>query len=468
MPKRVVVALTAVLLVAGGASAQPYTNGDVVVFFGDSITHGGRYHQYLSDYYATRFPEASIRFVNSGIGGDTAGAAFKRIPEDVEEYRPTYVAFHFGMNDIGRGYYLPETTSRELAGRERCQASYRENMKKLVAGVRKAAPQAKFTYLTPTPYEDTAVVTNAPKSGWASVNQVGCNLGLSLMAGYVIASAERDKADYVDWYSVLNSFRLKHQKDDKYFSFVRPDRVHPEEMGHSIMAWEFLKRQGAPALVSAVEIDAKGGKVAKAENGEVTGLVADATSSGRTGTAVKFVLLAKALPLPVHEKARPYLKEFDVENALNRETVKVTGLAAGRYALKIDGTEVGCYTAEELAKGVGLGFNAKTPQYRQAQEVAKRHAELWERERVLRNHHSARWAFWGQAPVKDIAALRAWYEKDLADGGKNAKTYFGGFIPGYLEYWPKYREVRAELWKDQEQVRRLAKPVAHRYEIVRK
>ena len=464
MPKRVVVALTAVLLVAGGASARPYTNGDVVVFFGDSITHGGRYHQYLSDYYATRFPEASIRFVNSGIGGDTAGAAFKRIPEDVEEYRPTHVAFHFGMNDIGRGYYLPETTSRELAGRERCQAAYRENMKRLVAGVRKAAPNAKFTYLTPTPYEDTAVVTNAPKSGWASVNQVGCNLGLSLMAGYVIASAGRDKADYVDWYSVLNSFRLKHQKDDKYFSFVRPDRVHPEELGHSIMAWEFLKRQGAPAVVSSVEIDAKGGKVAKVENGEVTGLVADAASSGRA--AVAFNLLAKALPLPVHEKALPYVREFDVENTLNRETVKVTGLEAGCYALRIDGAEVGRYTADELAKGVALGLNAKTPQYRQAQEVAKRHAELWERERVLRNHHSARWAFTGQAPVDDVAALRAWYEKDLAAGGKNAKSYFGGFIPGYLEYWPKYREVRAELWKDQEMARALAKPVSRRYEVV--
>ena len=459
MPKRFVVVLTAALLAAGGVSAQPYTNGDVVVFFGDSITHGGRYHEYISDYYATRFPEASIRFVNSGIGGDTAGAAFKRIPEDVEEYRPTHVAFHFGMNDIGRRHYLPETSSRELAERERGQASYRENLKKLVAGVRKAAPDAKFTYLTPTPYEDTAIVTNAPKTGWASVNQIGCNLGLSLMAGYVIASAERDQADYVDWYSVLNSFRLRHQKDDEYFSFVRPDRVHPEELGHSIMAWEFLKCQGAPAVVSSVEIDAKDGKVTKTENGEVSGL-----KVGELGGS--FDLLAKALPFPVHEKALPYLKEFDVENTLNRETVKVMGLAAGVYALKIDGAEVGRYAAEELAKGVGLGFNTKTPQYRQAQAVAKRHDELRERERVLRNHHSARWAFGNRAPVGDIAAFKAWYEKKLAASDQGVTSGFGNFIPGYLDYWPKYREVRAELWKDQEAARQLAKPVSHRYEIV--
>lgn len=452
-------ALAAVLAAACSAFAQPYTNGDVVVFFGDSITHGGRYHEYVSDYYATRFPEASIRFVNSGIGGDTAGAAFKRIPEDVAEYSPTHVAFHFGMNDVGRWLYLPETTSRELAERERCQAAYRENMKRLVSGVRKAAPNAKFTYLTPTPYEDAAVVTNAPKTGWASVNQIGCNLGLSLMAGYVIASAERDKADFVDWYSALNGFRLRHQKDDKFFSFVRPDRVHPDELGHSVMAWEFLKRQGVPAVVSAVEVDAKNGVVTRAENADVTAFASRADG-------VVFTLLAKALPFPVHEKALPHLREFDVENALNRETVKVTGLAPGAYALKIDGAEVGRHTAEEFAKGVGLGFNAKTPQYRQAQAVAKRHDELRGRELVLRNHHSARWAFWGRAPVDDVVAFRAWYEKDLADGGRNANTYFGGFVPGYLDYWPKYREVRAELWRDQERARELAKPVARRYEVV--
>ena len=33
-------------------------------FFGDSITHGGRYHEFVADYYLTRFPEADIRFVN--------------------------------------------------------------------------------------------------------------------------------------------------------------------------------------------------------------------------------------------------------------------------------------------------------------------------------------------------------------------------------------------------------------------
>lgn len=453
--------LSAAILAAAAAFAVPYKDGDVVVFFGDSITHGGRYHEYVTDYYRTRFPEAKIRFVNSGIGGDTARGAFRRIPEDIAEYAPTHVTFHFGMNDINRGAYLVESTAQSLKDRELAQTAYRENFRKLADGVRKAAPQAKFTYLTPTPYDQYAVVTNAPKSGWASVNNVGCNEGLSLMAGFCIASAAKDGADFVDWHSLLNNFMQRHQKGDPHFSITGPDRVHPREMGHSIMAWEFLKRQGAPAVVSEVVVDASA-KTAKAENAAVTDL---ACADGR----VAFTLAAKALPLPVHEKALPYVAEFDVENALNRETVKVTGLAAGTYALKIDGEEVGRSAAAEFAEGIHLGFNAKTPQYRQAQAVAKRCRELCNREAVLRNHHSARWFFGNHGQdVDDIPAFRTWYETNVKTGKAGEwGGYFGKFIPGYLEYWPKYKAVREALWKDQDAVRELAKPVPHRYEIVR-
>jgi len=53
-------------------SAAPFRDGDTVVFFGDSITHGGLCHEYLTDLYLTRYPKPKIRFVNSDIGGDTA------------------------------------------------------------------------------------------------------------------------------------------------------------------------------------------------------------------------------------------------------------------------------------------------------------------------------------------------------------------------------------------------------------
>ena len=440
------------------AFAEPYKDGDTVVFLGDSITHGGIYHAYLTDFYRTRYPEADIRFVNSGIGGDNAKAAFRRIPEDVAEYAPTHVAIHFGMNDIGRGRYNAESSASSLMAREDGQVRYRRNLTVLIAEVRRVAPQAKLMYLTPTHYDDTAVVTNAPKNwrGWQSVNQVGCNVGLSLMAGYVLSAAKADGADSLDWFSPMSNFIAKRRRTEPSFMTTAIDRVHPGPLGHSLMAWEFLKHQGVDPVVSEVSVDAKGGRVTSVANATVDAV----TCLGNGG--ISFDLLAKAIPFPVPQEALAFVGEFDVEKSLNRETVTVTGLNPGRYALKIDGEVVGEYAESEFAKGVWLGFNAKTPQYRQAQAVFRRVEELRQEELVLRNHHSARWFYSERAPVDDVKAFGEWFERNERD--KNG--YFQKFVPGYLEYWPRHVEIRAKLWMDQQAIRKIAKPVRRHYEIV--
>jgi len=441
------------------SSAAPFHDGDTVVFFGDSITHGGLYHEYLTDFYLTRYPEAKIRFVNSGIGGDTADGALPRVKVDVAEYKPTCVCFHFGMNDINRGLYTATPDAQALEGADAAQKAYRANLDKLVAAVREAAPKARHVYLTPTIYDDTAVPTNIPPdaTGWAVVNQVGCNAGLALMAGHVLAAAKRDGALAVNWYTPLENFLMARRAHDPHFMITRWDRVHPEALGHSIMAWEFLRAQGVDPVVSEVTVDAVKGAVTKANNVTVSEL------AKRDG-GVAFTMLAKALPFPVAPEAKGVLAEFKVAETLNRETVCVTGLADGEYELTIDGNAIGRWSAAELAQGVNLGFNEKTPQYAQAQRVFARTAELSVRERVLRNHHSARWFYtFRGAPVDDAAAFKDWFEKNE----RNKTGYFAKFVPGYLDYWPHYRETRAELLKDQEDVRRLAKPVAHRYVLAR-
>lgn len=55
---------------------------------------------------------------------------------------------------------------------------------------------------------------------------------------------------------------------------------------------------------------------------------------------------------------------------LNRETLCVTGLKSGKYALKIDGQPVGDYNSEQLAQGIDLAGNHGTPQYLQAEKIA--------------------------------------------------------------------------------------------------
>lgn len=441
------------------ATAKPFKDGDVVVFFGDSITHGGLYHEYITDYYRTRFPEADIRFINSGIGGDTASGAMPRIPVDVAEYNPTHVAYHFGMNDVSRGSYTYTPTSASLQRAEAAQVRYRENMAALVAKVKEAVPGAKSIYFTPTPYDDTAVITNIPPgaTGWTTVNQQGCNTGLALMSGFILAKAKKDGAMGVDWFSTLQNYIMDHRKGNPYFKLTGYDRVHPRALGHSLMAWKFLKDQGVPAVVSDVAVDAASGQATRSNNATVSEIA-------RTGGGIAFTLLAKSLPFPIPAEAQDAARELGIEDALNRETLAVAGLAPGSYTLKIDGAEIGEWTSEEWAQGVHLGFNAKTPQYAQARKVFDETARLSASERILRGYHSARWYYGRRAPVDDVKAFAAWFEKNepKKDGG------FAQRVPGYCKYWPTYRQTREQLRADQEKARELGRPKAHRYEITRR
>ena len=54
-------ALLVLSMLAGKSGAEPFRDGDTVVFFGDSITHGGMYYKYIADFYRTRYPHPAPR-----------------------------------------------------------------------------------------------------------------------------------------------------------------------------------------------------------------------------------------------------------------------------------------------------------------------------------------------------------------------------------------------------------------------
>ena len=140
-------------------------------------------------------------------------------------------------------------------------------------------------------------------------------------------------------------------------------RVNPGPGGQLVMAAALLKAWNAPALVTAVAIDAAAKKVAKQENTKVDGLRAEGT--------ISWTQLDAALPMPIDPKNPTLvlaLKASDVDQALNQQTLKLTGLEAPRYRLVIDGGDVAEYTRDQLAEGVNLA-QAPTPMYFQAMSV---------------------------------------------------------------------------------------------------
>ena len=352
---------------AGAAFAQSgfqIQPNDTVVFYGDSITDQRQYTVLTETFIVTRFPQYNVRFVHSGWGGDRVsggggGPVEERIKRDVVPYKPTVVTIMLGMND-----------GRYRAFDEDIFKIYSTGFEKLVGLIKDGAPGARLTFIQPSPYDD---VTRPPMFNG------GYNEVLVRYGAYLKQLAARTDSQVADLNTgVVAMLRKANDADAENAKKIVPDRVHPGWGGHLIMAAELLKSWGAPKTVSSVEIDALSGRVTRSDNASV--------SDWKSGNGYSWRQKDAALPMPLPEKTPPVLlavKSSDFVESLNQEVLKLSGLGAGRYSLRINGTAVGTFAAADLAKGINLA-EYPTPMMKQAEEV---HAFTLKRTSV----HNLRW-----------------------------------------------------------------------------
>ena len=443
------VRVAAAILVAGMARGEMFRDGETVCFLGDSITNGGRFQAVIYNYYLTRFPERTLRFVNAGRSGDTAGGALGRLQEDVIDKKPTSVAIMFGMNDVNRGSYVAQPDETKLAAQQQALDGYRKNMATVAERLRTEAGAPKLLFLTPSPFDQTGVNDR-------NNNQPGCNDGLGRCADIGRELATQSHAEVVDFHGPMTAFNLEQQKKDPNYTLVGPDRVHPGPPGQLMMAWLFLKAQNAPAVVSKVKVDAATGRVVASINAEVTAVA-------KMHGGVTFTVLEKALPLPVDPATKAIVALLPIEQDLNQELLAVSGLATGTYQLTIDGAAAGQFPAAALATGVNLAFNEATPQFKQAQEVA-RHNELRRNAEVQARDllNTRRWMqSHDKINVEDPAAVQAHY-----DSFKDKTGYSACQTLNYIRKWPQYADFLKQKAEFEQQTLASRAPVAHAYAVV--
>ena len=176
---------------------------------------------------------------------------------------------------------------------------------------------------------------------------------------------EKHGAAFADFNPLVVAALEKAQAmDPRIAKLLVPDRVHPDPLAHWVMAESLLKAWHAPALVSAVTIDAAAGKVVDAQNTTVEPVAKDSDGLHWTETD-------NGLPLPLvgSNATQALLMQLtDIQEALNQEPLRVTGLAAGQYKLSIDDAVIGMFSANALAAGINLA-DYPTPMLRQAQRV---------------------------------------------------------------------------------------------------
>ena len=331
-----------------------FKDGDRVVMIGDSITEQHLYSNYVEMWTVTRFPKWKITFRNVGIGGDRSVGGNSRFARDVLLHKPTAMTVDFGMND---GSY------REFSD---------QTFKPYMDGLQGMADQAtaaniRTAWVTPQPLDND-------EQGKTALT--GYNQTLEKFSEGVRAISEKNSGKFVDqFHPYLQVLDAARSKADKYNRITAGDAVHPGPPGQVLMAASILKGMNFPSLVAAVEIDAKQNKVVSQENCTVEGLQATATS-------VKFKKLDKALPF-FPEDASSILPWTPILDELNDYKIQVTGLAPGKYKVRIDSVDVAELSAESL--GAGMDIAAEVLQSGPIAEQAKKVKEAVENKN--RYHH---------------------------------------------------------------------------------
>ena len=203
---------------------------DRIVFAGDSVTDmgsknpvgeglfenvGRSYVRVVENLLAAVYPEIRVRVTNSGISGNTSRDLLARFDRDVVELNPDWVSICIGVNDVWRQFDSPAIPDDQISPTE-----YRRNLE---AMIEKVKGKVKGIFLL-SPYYMEPNREDAMRRRMDEYVAVCRALAAEMGCVFV---------DFQKLYETYCSIR--------HSSFVAWDRVHPNQVGATLMAREFLK-----------------------------------------------------------------------------------------------------------------------------------------------------------------------------------------------------------------------------------
>jgi lysophospholipase L1-like esterase len=201
-------------------------DGQTLLLTGDSITDCGRsqplglrgklgdgYVSILDSQLAANFPSKTIRVLNTGISGNRVTDLKLRWHDDVLNHKPDCLSIMIGINDVWRrfdtlGDSAPVTPKR-------FEKIYRELLEQSASQIPKI--------ILMTPFLIEANPTDPMRQ-------------MMSQYGLIVQQLAKDFAAYfVDTQAAFDAY-LKHQPATS----LSDDRVHPNQIGHLILANAFL------------------------------------------------------------------------------------------------------------------------------------------------------------------------------------------------------------------------------------
>ena len=207
-----------------------FENMDRIVFAGDSVTDmgsknpvgeglfdnvGRSYVRIIENMLAAYYPEVLIRVTNSGISANTSRDLLARFDRDVVELNPNWVSICIGINDVWRQFDSPAIPDGQVQPDE-----YRHNMETMICKVK---DKVKGVFIL-SPYIMEPNTQDMMRRRMDEYVQI-CR-DLSQKHGCIFVDMQKLFAEYCS---------IRHS------CFLAWDRIHPNQIGATLMAKEFLK-----------------------------------------------------------------------------------------------------------------------------------------------------------------------------------------------------------------------------------
>ena len=207
-----------------------FSDFDRVVFAGDSVTDmgserpvgeglfdnlGRSYVRVIENMLMAWYPKLNIRITNSGISGNTSKDLLERFDRDVVELNPQWVSICIGINDVWRQFDVPACRDYAVSVEE-----YEKNLETMILKIK---GKVKGIFIC-TPYYIEPNKSDLMRNRMDEYTKVCKHL------------SQKYNCELVDFQGMYDEFcKYKHS------SIIAWDRVHPNQMGATLMAKEFLK-----------------------------------------------------------------------------------------------------------------------------------------------------------------------------------------------------------------------------------
>ena len=204
---------------------------DRIVFAGDSVTDMGSmcpvgeglhdnigrgYVRIVENMLSVYYPEIKVRITNSGVSGNTSRHLLERFDRDVVDLKPDWVSICIGINDVWRQFDVPALWDYQVLPDE-----YEKNLETMILKVKDSV---KGIFIL-SPYYMEPNREDMMRKRMDEYVEICRKL------------AEKHGCIFVDFQKMYEDyFKIRHS------SYIAWDRVHPNQIGATLMAKEFLKK----------------------------------------------------------------------------------------------------------------------------------------------------------------------------------------------------------------------------------